>query len=420
MHTSRSKRVAAILSLGFLFILIPILATGQDTRKPYQELERLVALSSDHAAYDSDDFSASELAGTAVSPFCKSFTFLCHVRCLQRGDAKDPKRTNAPSTFQDQTGGSIKGETNRCSHVPDTNMNRVLCLCNNGVDLTAEVDYALEGVVDIQAAGGDGVGTGEAGKIREVVYGATKTQTKVVTVTEMVTTTITSFAPAPPPTIITETVTVIVKATGVNPVVKSVQTQPPTAANSQLNDGESDKSDYGEAGNPEEQDEDDENSIPIHSFGVIRKGTHHDFAKVKTPQELKGKAQPAVKVAQMALDLRNSKAQAQFGTVAQELDETGDLAYDSDAYQDPYLEQELAGMVDIDELQAYADEAEVEAEGDQDDESSSVARDEVDEDEDDFNKEDGGDNPGDEEDVYDEEASQEEDEIDESNEEEEG
>ncbi|KAK3832378.1 MAG: hypothetical protein J3R72DRAFT_453980 [Linnemannia gamsii] len=423
MDTSRSKKIAAILSLGVLFILHPILVASQDAQRPNQELERLVALSSDYAAYDSDDFSASELAGTAVSPFCKSFTFLCHVRCLQRGDAKDPNNTNAPSTSQDQTGGNFKGEINRCSHVPNTKSNRVLCLCNNGVDLTAEVDYALEGVVDIQAAGGDGVGTGEAGKIREVVYGATKTQTKVVTVTEMVTTTVTAFAPASPPTTVTETVTVVAKAAGVEPVPKSVQTQPPAATNDQPNenqadkpdDNESDMSGDGEARNPEE-DEDDVSSI--HSFGVIRKGTHHDFTKVNVPQEPKGKAEPAVKIAKVALDLTNSKAQAQFGTVAQELDEAGDLAYDPDAYQDPYLEQELAGMVDIDELQAYADEVEVEAEGDQDDKSSSAARDEVDENEDDFNKNNGDGDVGDAEDVDGEDATQEEDEIDDEEEEE--
>jgi len=62
---------------------------------------------------------------------------------------------------------------------------RVLCLCNNGVHLTAEIDYALEGAVDIVTAGGtggDGNG-GEAGLIHSVAY-ATKTTTvaKVVTI----------------------------------------------------------------------------------------------------------------------------------------------------------------------------------------------------------------------------------------------
>jgi len=69
-------------------------------------------------------------------------------------------------------------EVNRCSHIPDSDSVQVLCLCNNGVDLTAEVGYALEGVVDIRAAGGDGSGTEGAGMIRTVAYIQTKTKTK--------------------------------------------------------------------------------------------------------------------------------------------------------------------------------------------------------------------------------------------------
>lgn len=49
-------------------------------------------------------------------------------------------------------------------------------MCNNGVDLTADVDYALEGVVD---NGQNNSGAGEAGKIREVVF-----STRTVTVTK--------------------------------------------------------------------------------------------------------------------------------------------------------------------------------------------------------------------------------------------
>ncbi|KAG0319000.1 hypothetical protein BGZ97_002931 [Linnemannia gamsii] len=347
MNTPRSRRAIAFLSIGVLFFLNPVFVSAQsDDNRPHHELERLVALSSNHAAYDSDDFSSPELAATAVSPFCKSFTFLCHVRCLQRGDAKDPTNTS-------QTGS--KGEISRCSHVPNTNKNRVLCLCNNGVDLTAEVDYALEGVVDIQAAGGDGVGTGEAGKIREVVYGATTVATKVVTATETVTSTVTSVAPAPPPTTITETVTVFADSLGTTPTAKPAPTPPPVQADTPDNgnanaprpdDGNSDR------GKPEEQDEgdsDDENAAPIRSESATWIGAHHGFAKVKNMS---------------AQDLKNKVTQPQFGVVAQELGQTGELANDPDAYQDPYLEQELAGMFDSGEMQAYADEAEVEAEKD--------------------------------------------------------
>lgn len=55
---------------------------------------------------------------------------------------------------------------------------RVLCVCNNGVDLTAEVDCALEGVVD---NGQGNAGAGEAGRIQE---GAYSTRTMTVTRTE--------------------------------------------------------------------------------------------------------------------------------------------------------------------------------------------------------------------------------------------
>lgn len=370
MDIPSSVRAIALFSIGILFFLNPVFVSAQSNNsknRPYQELERLVVLSSDHADYDSDNFSSLELAATAVSPFCKSFTFLCHVRCLQRGDAKDPTNTS-------QTGS--KGEISRCSHVPNTSNNRVLCLCNNGVDLTAEVDYALEGVVDIQAAGGDGVGTGEAGKIREVVYGATKVVTKVVTATETVTSTVTSIAPAPPPTTITETVTVVADTLGTTPTSKPVPTPPPVQTETP-DDSDADvrRPDDGdsEASKPEEQDEgdnDNENDIPNRSESVARIGAHHDFVKVRK---------------MVALDLKNSAAQPQFGVVAQDLGQTDDLANDPDAYQDPYLEQELAGMFGNGEMQAYADEAEVEAEeNDQYPDIREDRGDEYDEDENDY------------------------------------
>ncbi|KAK3827241.1 MAG: hypothetical protein JOS17DRAFT_776105 [Linnemannia elongata] len=349
MDTTTSRRAIVILGLGVLFLLNPILVAAQDgNNRPHQELERLVALSPDHSAYDSDDFSSPELAASAVSPFCKSFTFLCHVRCLQRGDAKDPSNTSTPPASQTV----LKGEINRCTHVPNTNTNRVLCLCNNGVDLTAEVDYALEGVVDIQAAGGDGVGTGEAGKIREVVYGATKSLTKVVTVTQTVTTTVTSVAPAPPCTTVTETVTVVTDSLVTTPTAKPVPNPPPVEAETP---GDSDAprlDDDSDAGKPEEQDDDDHNGVSVRSKKVTRIGAHHGFAKVKMDPVRQGGPSMAV----------NSKVLPQFGMVAQELGQTGGLANVPDAYQDPYLEQELAGMLGNDELQAYADKEEVEAE----------------------------------------------------------
>ncbi|KAG0073502.1 hypothetical protein BGZ90_011536 [Linnemannia elongata] len=354
MDATTSRRVIVILGLSALFFLNPILVAAQNennNNRPHQELERLVTLSSDHAAYDSDDFSSPELAASAVSPFCKSFTFLCHIRCLQRGDAKDPTNSSTPPA-----GLSVfKGEINRCTHVPNTNVNRVLCLCNNGVDLTAEVDYALEGVVDIQAAGGDGVGTGEAGKIREVVYGATKTLTKVVTAIQTVTTTVTSVAPAPPCTTVTETVTVVTDSLGTAPTAKLVPTPPPVEAETPDNSDAPRPGDDSEAGKPEEQDDDDENGDSIRSESVTRIGAHHGFAKVKKDPARQGGSSMAA----------SSKALPQFGVVAQELDQMGDLAHDPDAYQDPYLEQELAGMFGSTEMQAYADEAEVEAEEEQ-------------------------------------------------------
>ncbi|KAF9544686.1 hypothetical protein EC957_011793 [Mortierella hygrophila] len=354
MDTTRSRKAIAI-GLGALFFLNPVLVAAQNdnsnNNRPHQELERLVALSSDHTAYDSDDFSFQELAASAVSPFCKSFTFLCHVRCLQRGDAKDPTNARTPSAGQ----AVFKGEINRCTHVPNTNTNRVLCLCNNGVDLTAEVDYALEGVVDIEAAGGDGVGTGEAGKIREVVYSATKTLTKVVTTTQTVTTTVTSVAPASACTTVTEAVAAVADSLGTVPAAKSVQTPPPVEAETP-GDSDAPRLDNGdEAGKPEEQDDDDGNGVSARSESVTRIGAHHGIAKVKKDPARQGEPRMAA----------NSKALSQFGVVAQELGQTGDLANDPDAYQDPYLEQELAGMFDNGELQANADEAEVEAEEEQ-------------------------------------------------------
>ncbi|KAF8947135.1 hypothetical protein BGZ47_010153 [Haplosporangium gracile] len=354
MDTTSPKRIIAILSLSALLFLNHILGAAQndDSNRPHKELERLVALSSDYAAYDSDDFSYPELAASAVSPFCKSFTFLCHVRCLQRGDAKDPIDTSTSPLAAASGQVVFKGEVNRCSHVPNTNTNRVLCLCNNDVDLTAEVDYALEGVVDIQAAGGNGVGTGNAGKIREVVYGATKTLTKVVTATKTVATVITSFVPAPPPTTVTETVTVVTDSLGTTPTAKPVPTPPSVKADTPEARDARRPDDDSEVSKPEEQDDDentnnDEDRIPIHSESIVRIGAHHVFAKVKMDLARQARSDLAA----------NSRVQYQFG--------------------------ELAGMFGSDEMQVYADEAEVEAEGDRYSKVSN-AKDKYDENEDDY------------------------------------
>ncbi|KAF8987657.1 hypothetical protein BGZ52_003447 [Haplosporangium bisporale] len=134
--------------------------------------------------FDSYDYDYPEIAASAVTPFCKSFTFLCHLRCLQRGDPRDAGAV-LPNT------NDARAEISRCNGAPSlsgpgSNSLKVLCLCGNGVDLTAEVSYALEGVVDIQAAGGSGTGEGEAGQIREVAY-QTVTQTHIEYRTRVVT-----------------------------------------------------------------------------------------------------------------------------------------------------------------------------------------------------------------------------------------
>ncbi|KFH64116.1 hypothetical protein MVEG_09941 [Podila verticillata NRRL 6337] len=98
---------------------------------------------------------------------------------MQRGDPCNPNNVNI-NTID----GTYTVEINRCAHVPHTTTNRVLCMCNNGIDLTVEIDYALEGVVGIAAVDGDKTDTGEAGKIREMAYVATKAVTTTETETQ--------------------------------------------------------------------------------------------------------------------------------------------------------------------------------------------------------------------------------------------
>ncbi|KAG0060815.1 hypothetical protein BGZ92_006641, partial [Podila epicladia] len=138
---------------------LPILTQASSPLPPlHQDLEHTLRLAPDRAYrnFDTSDFDYPELAASAVSPFCKSFTFLCHLRCLQRDPSSPAVLPNTP--------GDPRAEINRCngassissSSSASTSSNgiKILCLCSNGVDLTAEVSYALEGVVDIQAAGG--------------------------------------------------------------------------------------------------------------------------------------------------------------------------------------------------------------------------------------------------------------------------
>ncbi|KAF9185332.1 hypothetical protein BGZ51_002720 [Haplosporangium sp. Z 767] len=174
------KRAIAVLGIGVLFVYCyGVLVSAQDsTLTEYKTQGSTIFLASDHAFYDSSEFESPELSATAVSPFCKSFTFLCHIRCLQRGDPQNPVNTH-------------DGEINRCTHIPDSDSIRIFCRCNNGADLTAEVSYALEGVIDIKAAGGGGTGPGEAGQIRQVAYRATRTITRVAYRTATTTITVT-------------------------------------------------------------------------------------------------------------------------------------------------------------------------------------------------------------------------------------
>ncbi|OAQ36070.1 hypothetical protein K457DRAFT_151011 [Linnemannia elongata AG-77] len=76
----------------------------------YTNLDRTVQLASDRSRYDSADLSAAEVQGSAVSAFCKSFSFLCHIRCLQRGDPRDagnvgPNNCGSTSPGTDSRGG---------------------------------------------------------------------------------------------------------------------------------------------------------------------------------------------------------------------------------------------------------------------------------------------------------------------------
>ncbi|KAG0327060.1 hypothetical protein BGZ99_008400, partial [Dissophora globulifera] len=295
------KRTAAMICLGLLFASSLFLSTsaiksksgqrgelrlvGQQERQPIPR--RYIQLKK-HSFYDSPDFEDEELAGSAVSPFCKSFSFLCHVRCLQRGDPKDPNNiSNSLSPDDRARSKSGSGEINRCYHAPDSTAVQVLCLCNNGVDLTAEVDYALEGIVDIEAAGGNGSGAGEAGLIRQVAFVGTKTVTEYRTMTK------------------TKTVIQIQTQTITETITETIPATP---------DGAFQNWDWSPGGVRAEKEE----FIPMSS-------DNSPMAMKETSWEDNG------------------------GVV------------DPDAQQDPYQDQERAGIVDQQEL-AYSDAAAVESE----------------------------------------------------------
>ncbi|KAG0361964.1 hypothetical protein BG005_006989 [Podila minutissima] len=177
---------------------LPILAQAPPPPPPlHQDLEHTLLLPPDRAyrKFDTSDYDYSELSASAVSPFCKSFTFLCHLRCLQRdlsNPAVLPNTPGDPRAEISRCNGASSMSSSSSSSSASANGIKVLCLCSNGVDLTAEISYALEGVVDIQAAGGsrDGSGEGEAGQIRSVAY-VTTTTTVTETMTRVVTATVT-------------------------------------------------------------------------------------------------------------------------------------------------------------------------------------------------------------------------------------
>ncbi|KAF9215492.1 hypothetical protein BGZ59_001241 [Podila verticillata] len=181
-----------LLSIGVALVLILLSAStpsvtqsqSNDATQGFHDKARIIRNQPEYEYCDSIEFSSPELAASAVTPFCRSFDFLCHIRCMQRGDPCNPNNVNI-NTID----GTHTVEINRCAHVPHTTTNRVLCMCNNGIDLSVEIDYAIEGVVGIAAVDGDKTDTGEAGKIREVAYVATKAVTTTETETEASTST---------------------------------------------------------------------------------------------------------------------------------------------------------------------------------------------------------------------------------------
>ncbi|KAF9999423.1 hypothetical protein BGZ79_006998 [Entomortierella chlamydospora] len=174
----------------------------------------------------------------------------------------------------------------------------------------------LESVVDIKAAGGDGIGSGEAGMIHEVAYIQTKTQVEYRTTIVIKTETTTAAA--------TETVTAPPDATptGQNPLGLShaKQQHPNKQTQKKLSPGS----------------------------GSIE--------KTNKSKKQEGSVGSMAKNAQLPLGM-------DLGSVLREENypDKGDRSHFPDSYQEPHLAKENASIVD-DEERAYAQMVEVEAE----------------------------------------------------------
>ncbi|KAF9975387.1 hypothetical protein BGZ73_000951, partial [Actinomortierella ambigua] len=130
-----------LLSTALVTALLPVPIWGQDDSANDGRQIRLA---------EDPSVNSDELSLTTVSPFCKSFSFLCHIRCKQhRGSGPTGAGNDIESSDTQQQGKKFSnhGELNRCSHEPIKDEIHILCVCNNGVDLTAKIDYALEEVL---------------------------------------------------------------------------------------------------------------------------------------------------------------------------------------------------------------------------------------------------------------------------------
>ncbi|GJJ70774.1 hypothetical protein EMPS_03124 [Entomortierella parvispora] len=212
---------------------------------------------------------------------------------------------------------------------------QVLCLCNNGMDLTAEIDYALEGVVDIAAAGGDGTGPGEAGKIREVVYAATLTVTQSVYKTVTLTSTTTMPAlPAVTTTLVEYKTITITAAAAAQTAEPALTIETPAAVLTPAATKES----MGKSSFP------------------MSESDHVSIDPVETENQ-ESQVFEGARGAATSDDVQPQLNEGPYGSFNEATWEV-----DPDAYQDPYLKEEFIEPID-DEQQAYEDEAEVEAEG---------------------------------------------------------
>lgn len=112
-----------LLSIGVALALIllpgstPSVAQNQssDATHGFRDKARIIRNQPKYEYYDSIEFSSPELAASAVTPFCRSFALLCHIRCMQRSDPRNPNNVNINTI--DSTHAV---EINRCAHVPNT------------------------------------------------------------------------------------------------------------------------------------------------------------------------------------------------------------------------------------------------------------------------------------------------------------